>query len=282
VDSRHAAVAVIAPLLTPLPLIVALVTMPSAHGQIVTAHRGASHDAPENTLAAFRLAWEQGADAIEGDFRLTADNAVVCMHDADTRRTCGTDHVVAATPLATLRALDAGTWKSPDFAAERCPTFAEVLGTVPPDRRFFVELKTGPEIVPVLRREIESAGALRASLVVIAFDERTVAACKRELPAIPVHWLTGFEEQPKGSGRWTPTAAEVAATVRRSGADGVGLRGERRVVDRAFVAALAAAGVPEFHVWTVDDPDDARFFAEAGAMGITTNRPALIRTALGR
>ena len=279
-DGRHDMIPAMLTLLAGLMAASAL--MPAARGQIVTAHRGASHDAPENTLAAFRLAWEQGADAIEGDFRLTADGAVVCMHDADTHRTCGTSHVVAATPLATLRALDVGTWKSPDFAAERCPTFAEVLATVPPGRRFFVELKTGPEIVPVLRREIESAGALRASLVVIAFDERTVAACKRELPAIPVHWLTGFKEDPKGSGRWTPTAAEVAATVRRSGADGVGLRGERRVVDGAFIATLAAAGVREFHVWTVDDPDDARFFAEAGAMGITTNRPALIRAALGR
>lgn len=268
------------------PLVIGIVAMvaggPSAHGQIVTAHRGASHDAPENTLAAFRLAWEQGADAIEGDFRLTSDGAIVCMHDADTQRTCGAKHVVAATSLAMLRELDAGTWKSPAFAAERCPTLAEVLATVPEGRRFFVELKTGPEIVPVLAREIEASGASRASLVIIAFDERTVAACKRELPGIPVHWLTGFKEDPKGSGRWTPTAAEVAAAVRRSGADGVGLRGERRVVDQAFVAALAAAGVREFHVWTVDEPDDARFFAAAGAMGITTNRPALIRQALDR
>lgn len=253
-----------------------------AHGQIVTAHRGASHDAPENTLAAFRLAWEQGADAIEGDFRLSADDGVVCMHDADTHRTCGVRHVVAETPLAALLALDAGTWKAPVFAAERCPTFADVLATVPAGRRFFVELKTGPEIVPVLRREIEAHAPPAGALVVIAFDERTVAACKRALPAIPVHWLTGFKEEPKESGRWAPSAAEVAAAVRRSGADGVGLRGERRVVDRAFLAALAAAGVKEFHVWTVDDPDDARFFAAAGAMGITTNRPALIRAALGR
>lgn len=279
-DSRHVAVAAIAPLFT--FLIATLATMPSSHGQIVTGHRGASHDAPENTLAAFRLAWEQGADAIEGDFRLTADGAVVCMHDADTHRTCGVKHVVADTTLAALRGLDAGSWKSPAFAAERCPTFAEVVATVPEGRRFFVELKTGPEIVPVLRGEIESAGASHASLVIIAFDERTVAACKRELSGIPVHWLTGFKEDPKGSGRWTPTAAEVVATVRRSGADGVGLRGERRVVDRAFIESLVSAGVDEFHVWTVDDPDNARFFAGLGAMGITTNRPALIRAALGR
>lgn len=279
-DARHDMLATIAPLVIGLVAVVA--GGASARGQIVTAHRGASHDAPENTLAAFRLAWEQGADAIEGDFRLSADGGIVCMHDADTQRTCGVRHVVADTPLPALVALDAGAWKSPAFAAERCPTFAAVLATVPAGRRFFVELKTGPEIVPVLRREIEAHAPPPDALVIIAFDERTVAACRRELPGIPVHWLTGFKEEPKGSGRWTPSAADVAAAVRRSGAHGVGLRGDRRVVDRAFLAALAAEGVREFHVWTVDDPDDARFFAAAGAMGITTNRPALIRAALER
>ncbi len=59
-------------------------------GAEITAHRGASHDAPENTLAAFRLAWERGADAIEGDFYLTADEQVVCIHDSTTERTAGT------------------------------------------------------------------------------------------------------------------------------------------------------------------------------------------------
>ena len=66
---------------------------------MITANRGASHDAPENTLAAFKLAWKQQADAIEGDFRLTADGKIVCIHDADTRRTCGVNLVVADTPF---------------------------------------------------------------------------------------------------------------------------------------------------------------------------------------
>ncbi len=53
------------------------------HGPLIVAHRGASYDAPENTLAAFRLAWEQGADAIEGDFFLTSDGQILCLHDKD-------------------------------------------------------------------------------------------------------------------------------------------------------------------------------------------------------
>jgi glycerophosphoryl diester phosphodiesterase len=248
-------------------------------GQIITAHRGASHDAPENTLAAFQCAWDQQADAIEGDFRLTADGHIVCIHDADTKRTCGVKRV-AETSLEELQRLDFGRWKAPSFASEPCCTLEEVLAVVPRGKRFFIELKTGPEIVEPLGKIIESCHIDPACLVVIAFSEKTIAACKARLPRVKAHWLTGFQETTNGSGVWRPSAEQVAETVRRSGADGVGLHGKRQVVDRAFIQRLQSGGVNEFHVWTIDSADDARFFAELGAVGITTNRPAFIREAL--
>lgn len=251
----------------------------TAAGQLITAHRGASHDAPENTLAAFRLAWEQGADAIEGDFRLSSDGRMICAHDADTERVAGVKHVVAATPLAELRTLDVGRWKAGRFAGERLPTFAEVLATVPPGKRFFIELKMGPEIVPVLVEELAAWRGDRALLTIIAFDATTVAACRKALPEIRAHWLTSFKED-TASGAWRPTAEQITATVKACGADGVGIQGRRDVVDRTFIAALAAGGVSEFHVWTIDSPDDALAFRELGAMGITTNRPEFIRAAI--
>lgn len=247
--------------------------------QMITAHRGASHDAPENTLAAFRLAWEQGADAIEGDFYLTADSQIICIHDADTLRTTGVQKVVADTSLEELQQLDAGSWKGPPFAGEKLPTFAEVLRSVPAGKQFYIELKTGPEIVPVLSSELKRLQPDRRLLTIIAFNVRTVAACKRQMPDIKVHWLTGFK-QTEGSDAWIPTAEQIAETVRSSGADGVGLRGERKVIDRQFIRQMTDLGVPEFHVWTIDSPDDARYFQDLGAMGITTNRPAFIREAL--
>jgi glycerophosphoryl diester phosphodiesterase len=250
-----------------------------AAGQLITAHRGASHDAPENTLSAFRLAWEQAADAIEGDFRLSADGRIVCVHDADTKRVAGVNHVVAKTPLAELRTLDAGRWKDPRFAGENLPTLAEVLAAVPPGKRFFIELKTGPEIVPPLVEDLAAWRGDPGLLTIIAFDAETIAACKRALPAIRAHWLTSFK-QDKATGAWRPAAEQIAVTVKASKADGVGLQGRRQVIDRDFVEQLAAGGVGEFHVWTIDDPDDARAFRNLGAMGITTNRPAFIRGAL--
>lgn len=247
--------------------------------QMITAHRGASHDAPENTLAAFNLAWEQDADAVEGDFYLTADRQIVCIHDTDTLRTTGVKKIVAQSTLAELRQLDAGKWKDSAFTGERIPTFAEVLAAIPKGKRFVVELKVGPEIVPVLVEELQRHQTDPASLLIIAFNADTVAACKQQLPHVQVHWLTGFK-QPKGGGPWAPTAETIIETVRRSGADGVGMQGQRQVIDREFIAALRAGGVDEFHVWTIDSVADARFFRDLGPTGITTNRPAFIREGL--
>ncbi len=278
-------------LLSPLPLrgavwlllVAAAGRMPTlclAEMPMITAHRGASHDAPENTLAAFRLAWDQAADAIEGDFRLSADGEIVCIHDADTKRTCGVQLVVADTPFPKLRDLDYGRWKAEAFLGEPCPTLAEVLEAVPAGKQFFVELKTGPEIVEPLCRLLEQRKVALDSLVIIAFDEATVAACKRALPSVKVHWLTGFKETAKGSGEWLPTTEMIAETVARCGADGVGMQGRRQVIDETFVASLRDGGVHEFHVWTIDEPADARYFADLGAIGITTNKPAFIRSSL--
>jgi glycerophosphoryl diester phosphodiesterase len=104
---------------------------PVAFGQLIIAHRGASHDAPENTLSAFKLAIEQGADAIEADFFLTSDEKMVCFHDEDTERICGKKLLVTQTPLDELQSLDVGKWKGPQWTGEKMPTMADVLAAVP-------------------------------------------------------------------------------------------------------------------------------------------------------
>lgn len=248
-------------------------------GQMITGHRGASHDAPENTLAAFQLAWEQGADAVEGDFYLTADSKIVCIHDANTLRTAGIKKIVAQTTLDELRQLDVGQWKNPQFEGERIPTFAEVLESIPEGKKFVIELKTDPAIVPVLATELKRLQPDPSALLIIAFNADTVAACKTAFPEIEAHWLTSFKRA-NVLGPWVPRASQIIETVKRTGADGVGLKGERAVIDESFIDQLASGGVTDFHVWTIDSPADAQYFQELGASGITTNRPAFIRQAL--
>ena len=96
--------------------------MPSRSGiPLVIAHRGYTAVAPENTLAAFRLGWESGADGVECDVHLTADGQVVCIHDYDTKRVSEQNRVVATTAWDDLRGLDVGGWKGKEWAGEPIP-----------------------------------------------------------------------------------------------------------------------------------------------------------------
>ncbi len=246
---------------------------------MIVAHRGASDEAPENTLAAFRLAWQRGADAIEGDFHLTRDGHLVALHDATTKRTAGgVDLVVAESRLAELQTLDVGSWKSARYRGERIPTLPDVLASVPPGKRIYIEIKCGPEMLPALHYALDHCRLAPDQIVVISFHEAVIQAVRQQLPHIKAYWLTGYK-QDDVTGTWSPSSAAVLDTVIRLRADGLGTQGNRQVVDQTLVAQLRARGV-EFHVWTIDDPDDARHFHTLGADSITTNRPAAIRAAL--
>lgn len=251
-----------------------------AVGQMIVAHRGASHDAPENTLPAFELAWQKSSDAIEADFYLTADNQIVCIHDSDTERTTERRYEVEETPLDQLRRLDAGRWKGPQWQGCRIPLFEEVLKCVPEQKWFVIELKSKQAIVPVLAAELKRLGALDRRLLIISFDAETIRRCKQQLPSIPAHWLTSFKSGDDES-TYHPSAAEIAETVRRCGADGVGMQGNPEVIDQDFIDQLRAGGCDEFHVWTIDSPEEARYFQQLGPIAITTNRPEKISAAIG-
>ncbi|VTR99716.1 glycerophosphodiester phosphodiesterase [Tuwongella immobilis] len=255
-----------------------LAMLPSvAHAQKIVAHRGASFDAPENTLAAFRLAWEQQSDAIEGDFYLTADGKIVCCHDADTKRTAGTSLKIAESTLDQLRQLDVGRWKHPKFAGERMPTLEEVLRTVPSGKLCVIEIKCGPEIVPALVRTLEEQKFPVEQTMIISFNHQVVAECKKQLPKVPAHWLVSYKADK--SGQWTPTLDAVLKRAMSIRADGIDSNANLKVLTPEFVAALRKAKL-EFHTWTVDDAATAKALKGLGVDSITTNRPVLIREAL--
>lgn len=251
----------------------------AAYAQNIVAHRGASFDAPENTVAAMKLAFEQGADGVEADFYLSSDGEIVCIHDGDTNRTAGVKHVIAKTPFAELRKLDVGAWKNEKYKGEKIPTFAEIAETIPAGKKFIIELKTGPEIVAPLKEALAKTDLKDDQILIICFNEKTVAECKKLLPNLKCHWLTGYKKDEK-SGEWKPTLADVVATLERSKADGLGTQGEMKHVDAEFIEDLCDEGHCEFHVWTIDDPKVAKYYQKLNPWGITTNRPAFIREQL--
>ena len=242
----------------------------------VIAHRGAAHDAPENTLAAFKLAWQQGADGIEGDFHLTREGEIVCIHDADTKRTAGQARKVAEATLAELRQLDVGSWKGEPWRGTRIPTLDEVLATVPEGKQVFIEIKSGPEILPALKQALAGSGLQSGQAVVMSFDARVIVEAKRLLPQLKALWLTDFKANQKTGVR--PSAIEILQTLEKIGADGVGCRAHP-VVDQAFMQTLRTAR-KEVHLWTVDDVAMAKRYLQLGADSLTSNRAGWLKQQL--
>ncbi|MDP6525928.1 MAG: glycerophosphodiester phosphodiesterase [Kiritimatiellia bacterium] len=255
-----------------------LVVSISSHAEevMIVAHRGASREAPENTIPAFKLAWEQGADAIEGDFRLTGDGHVVCIHDGNTKKVANRDLVVKQSTLEDLQELDVGAYRGKDYAGTIIPTIAEVLATVPGGKKIYIEIKTDESIIPILLKEIQESGLKREQVVVISFNKKVIHDLKVKAPQFKAMWLSGFKKD--RSGRITPSLEEVLRILKEIKADG--FSSSKDSISQSFIRGILEQGF-EYHVWTVDDPETARRFRRWGARSITTNVPGYIRKVLG-
>jgi glycerophosphoryl diester phosphodiesterase len=240
----------------------------------VIAHRGASAEAPENTLPAFELATRQGADAFELDVRLTADGAPVVCHDATLERTTDGTGLLQTRTLAELRGVNAGARFSLDGgvtfpfqdAGARIPTLGEVLWAFP-RMPLLIEIKE-PEAQEPVRRVLVQDDAVARCVVVSELTE-----------AVGV-----FREPPFASGA---SGREIAALYRAQllrrrlpipAYDLLSVPLRHRglpVPTRRFVAAARSLGCP-VHVWTINEPATARRLWARGVTGIVTNRPAAI------
>lgn len=237
---------------------------------LLIAHRGESFDAPENTLAAVRLAWERGAAAVEIDARMSADGVLVVSHDPDTRRIGGPRQTIRLLTAARLGALDAGSWKHPRWSTERIPLLRDVLATLPAAGRLFVEMKEGPETVPPLVAAATAAGCDPRQLIVMSFVPETVAAATSQLPACEGCLLLRARD-------YVPLElwSRALDQARSLGARSVDVEAHRRL-DADRIASAHAAGL-SIYVWTVNDPATARRLIGAGIDGITTDRCAWLK-----
>ena len=248
----------------------------------IIAHRGASHDAPENTVAAIKLAWEQKADGSEFDVYLTRDGKVAVIHDKDTKRTAGEpNRVIAQSTLAELRAMDVGRWKGEKFAGEKVPTLDEMLATVPAGKKAYVEVKCGPEIVPELVRVLKAHELKPEQTPVISFNAQVIAAFKKARPDVPAYWLVSLTPPKNKKKEFVPpTADELVRKARELKADGLDLSAAD-VLDEAYAKTIKAAGL-KLYVWTVNDLAVARRMVKVGVDGITTDRPEWLSEQLSR
>jgi glycerophosphoryl diester phosphodiesterase len=244
----------------------------------IIGHRGASFDAPENTLSSFRLGYEQKADGVELDIHLTKDDKIVVMHDSDTARVGGSTNKIVNSTLAELRGYEIGRWgkwMNANFH-EKIPLLSEVLPIIPPGKKLFIEIKTGPEIVPELVEVLKGAKAKPEQLVIITFNFESAIVAKKMLPKLKTYWLVGYAKD-KTTGKF-PDLKQTIAKAKAGHLDGLDLNFNWPLT-KETIGEIKRAGL-ECHVWTVDDSAKAKELAEAGVDSITTNRPGWLREQL--
>lgn len=239
----------------------------------LVAHRGASAAAPENTLAAFRRAWELGCEAIELDVHLSADEQAVVIHDQDLARTAGDPRRVRECSLAELRALEVGSWKAAAFAGERIATLAEVIEAAPAGTTVFVEVKAPPSATP---RMIETLGELARAhrgvhLALQSFDLGAMTALSAALPELAAYWTVGA---PKQGDVVMAYPAVILERAKALGLAGVAL--DARGVEDSLLEAASAAGVL-VDVWTINEAAALRrWLARPEVRWVETDQPELM------
>ena len=246
----------------------------------VIAHGGAQGYAPADTIPAFDLALEQGADVLEMDLQLTADDRLVVTHDATVDRMTDGTGAIRDLTLEQVQALDAG-FDFQDAAGEhpwrgqgvRIPTFEQVLARYP-DTPLIVELKTdaGPEIIDPAIELVREHGRDDGSLVLASFSRDYLDPVRAALPDVPTNMPEGestafYIRQLVGLHPWWSPPGELFQVPE--------VHEGRQVVTPRFVDAAERLGL-RVQVWTVNEVDQMHRLLDAGVHGIMTDTPDVL------
>ncbi|MBN2387160.1 MAG: hypothetical protein JXB85_09070 [Anaerolineales bacterium] len=240
---------------------------------LVIGHRGASAHAPENTLAAFQLAVEQGAQAIECDVKLTGDGQVVILHDRTVDRTTDGRGELRQLSLAAVRELDAGVRFGEQFRGQRVPTLSETLEAVGQKTILNIELTNYAtpfdDLVSKVVEQIRKFG-LQGRVLFSSFFPHNLIKVRKLLPDTPC----GLLIWPEWMGWWGRSfgfRSDIYQALHPPLGD----------VDQRLVQRVHAAG-RRVHVWTVNAEADMKRMIGLGVDGIFTDDPLLLGRMLGR
>lgn len=228
---------------------------------MIIAHRGVSAVAPENTQAAFDLAWAHDCAGIELDVQVSRDGVVVVSHDENIRRVSGVEREIAQVDWADLKAVDVGAWKASQYQGETLPLLADVLANMPTGKTIQVEVKPAvSNLAPVIA--VLKAARRDVDIWLMSFDFALLVALRRALPDLKTLFLLE-----KASAL---AVQAVIAKVREGGFTGADV--DYRAVDEAFVQSFHEAGLV-LGVWTVDEASVAKQMVAWGVDMVASNCP---------
>ncbi|NOU67412.1 glycerophosphodiester phosphodiesterase [Paenibacillus sp. LMG 31461] len=235
---------------------------------IVIGHRGAAGEAPENTLASFALAFEQGAEGIELDVQLTKDGEIVVCHDLTVDRTTDGSGLIGDKSWEELKSLDAGFWFLEAFTGERIPHLRQVFELVPRGHFINVEVKHAYEgrMEKSLLAFLDEMDRW-ADIVISSFDHKLIHRIKLAQPKAKVGLL------------YAANLIDHAAYAKQLGVDVFSLHPYHHCIDMEDVLGAQAAGMAVYP-YTANDVADYKRLIAAGVTGIITDYPGRLRNFL--
>jgi len=229
----------------------------------ITAHRGSSSRAPENTLAAVRAAIEDGADYAEIDVQETSDGVLVLLHDTDLKRIAGIDRKIWQTPYDEIRDLDAGSWFAPEFASERVPTLQQVIDLARGRIKLNIELKFNGHDQALAERVVDliKTNRFEADSVVTSLNQRAL----EKVVTLDASLKTGL------------IVSAHIGDLTRAGVDFLSLSQKLATAETVSRVKGRRLGV---HVWTINNEAGMHAMIDLGVDNIITDYPAMLRSVL--
>ena len=246
---------------------------------VVVAHRGASQRAPENTMEAYRLAVELGADAVELDVHLTVDGELAVIHDETLQRTTDRTGLVAGMTMDAIRQADAGAAFAPTGGDDRpfagkglfVPTLGEVLAWLPDGIGLVIEIKARAAADAVVDAVRGHAVRSEDRLSVISFDEVAIERVRALDPEIRTGYLLVPSQPIEPALRWATEHGHLGVHPWEGDLG----------IDPLPILAQAHAYGREVGCYVLNDPERMQHLAACGLWGFVTDRPDVAREALG-
>lgn len=243
-------------------------------GPFVVAHRGASEEKKEHTLAAYDLALRHGADGLECDVRLTRDGRIVCVHDRRVDRTSSGTGIVSGLDYETLRGFDYGDGAEPADLLTLGDLIELVLDWTSKPTKLFIETKHPVRYGSLVENKVlaelhrygiaQPASAAHSRAVIMSFAPTAVWRVRRFAPLLPTVLLGDASYYLGGGAATTVGATAVGPSIKS-------LRARPSIVDRAAASGRAT------YCWTVDEKADVELCRDLGVGWVATNNPARTR-----
>lgn len=240
-------------------------------GTLVFGHRGASAYAPMNTISAFELAAEQGADGIELDVHRSPDGHAVICHDFTVDSTTDGSGPVAGMTLAQLKALDAGSWLGDDFRGVRIPTLDEVFEAIGDKLLVNVEIKSKSRETDGVEQVVADVIVrceMQQRVIVSSFNPLALKRFREIMPEVPI----GFLYEPD-------MPVDTQAMMRQLDLPHEARHPQHMMIDAAYMQGAQAENY-RVNTWTVNDPEQAVALRDLGVNAIITDKPDVIIQAL--